>query len=174
MCVSVSDLVTQMHVIHSVTHWCEVVLHLVIRGYVIHSGAKLSNMRLCHPLRYMTCKVPMCFIAFISDRLGYTPPPEVLGESSVLVSQYGWIEGISLLEMEVVRAAFTRHNPNSEGGGGGCVCMEKGYNCRGVGTILLMREQERWEETHCGTIPLDIGCNSPSLWAPLWREGDVC
>ena len=72
----------------------------------------------------MTCKVPMCFIAFISDRLGYTPPVEVLGESSVLVSQYGWIEGISLLEMEVVRAAFTGHNPNGEWRG--CVCIEQG------------------------------------------------
>ena len=84
--------------------------------------AIFSNMSLCPLFRYMSCKVPVCFIAFISERLGYTPLPEVLAESSVLVSRYGWIEGISLLEMEVVRAAFTRHNPNGEQGEEGLCC----------------------------------------------------
>ena len=87
--------------------------------------AIFGNMSICHLLRYMSCSVPVCFIAFISEHLGYTPPPEVLEEPSVLVSRYGWIEGISLLEMEVVWAAFTRHNPNGEGEGM-CVADSQG------------------------------------------------
>ena len=47
----------------------------------------------------------------LSERLGYEPSPEVV-ENSPVLRDLDWVKGISLLEMEIIQAAFVRSNPN--------------------------------------------------------------
>ena len=57
--------------------------------------------------------MPVCFIAFLSEQVGYTPSSEMLS-TITMPSNTDWIDGISLLEMEIVKAAFVTYNPNGK------------------------------------------------------------
>ena len=54
--------------------------------------------------------VPVCFLAFLSEQVGYIPSSEMAPSLGCT----DWIDGISLLEMEIVKGAFFASNPNGK------------------------------------------------------------
>ena len=55
--------------------------------------------------------VPVCFLALLSEQAGYIPSADLM-TNLMSHSCSEWIDGMSLLEMEIVKAAFFTHNPN--------------------------------------------------------------
>lgn len=56
--------------------------------------------------------MPVFFIALLSDTLGWIPTPDQVPLS--ILDQYNWVPGMSLLEMEIVHAAYKTNNPNGK------------------------------------------------------------
>ena len=49
-------------------------------------------------------------ISYSSERIGWIPAPEDVPQS--LVTDYRWIFGLSVTEMEIVHGAYRKDNPN--------------------------------------------------------------
>ena len=58
--------------------------------------------------------MPVFFIALLSETMGWIPTPDQVPLS--MAEHYGWVEGVSMLEMEIMHAAYRSNNPNGTWG----------------------------------------------------------
>ena len=59
------------------------------------------------------------FLNMTSERIGWIPLGDQIPEA--VRTEYKWIDGLSITEMEIMHGAYRNDNPNGMLGGGGCV-----------------------------------------------------
>jgi DNA polymerase III delta prime subunit len=103
------------HVFPELAYWCSNhqlnFLPVDLRYDLTHSADTVQFTATCLQEidRLVEDGVPVCFLAFLSEQVGYIPSSEMAPSLGCT----DWIDGISLLEMEIVKGAFFASNPNA-------------------------------------------------------------
>ena len=63
--------------------------------------------------------VAMVILQYFSERVGWIPMDNEVPES--VKSEYVWVDGLSVTEMEIMHGAYRKNNPNGKGFADFCI-----------------------------------------------------